>query len=153
VLVAVQREGWRAQENALLSVDAQAKTLTQEVLRKIGIVDVVARFVQQGYELAPDKFDVKRDVPPSLFSSNSVLQTTLVDADARTLQSNFPNDKGVDLSDRPHFLVHKRDAHVGLYISEPVVGRVSHKRSMRFPRYFVFQQADFMQPARPDFVR
>jgi putative transposase len=24
---------------------------------------------------------------------------------------------------------------------------------MRFPRYFVFQQVDFMQPARPDFVR
>ena len=24
---------------------------------------------------------------------------------------------------------------------------------LRFPRYFVFQQVDFMQPARPDFVR
>jgi hypothetical protein len=40
------------------------------------------------------------------------------------------------------------DSRDGITISDNLVDD-----NLRFPRYFVFQQVDFMQPARPDFVR
>src|SRR5260370_420383 len=67
-------------------------------------------------------------------SADTALQVTLVGANGEIMQTTTPNAKQVNLSDRPHFLIHQANPEAGLYISQPVVGRVSKHWTLQFTR-------------------
>lgn len=68
-----------------------------------------------------------------LIAGNSVaVQLGVVDLDGRLLASNIAVPTApIDLSDREHIKVHLHGARIGLFISEPLIGRVSNVRTIQ----------------------
>ncbi|MBE7941350.1 MULTISPECIES: ATP-binding protein [Ramlibacter] len=63
-----------------------------------------------------------------------VVQVAVAGADGRMLASSLPLDPRVSIADRPHFRVFAEDDAERLYLSTPVVGRVSRKMSLQMVR-------------------
>jgi PAS domain S-box-containing protein len=63
-----------------------------------------------------------------------IAQITVSDADGRLVYSNLAGWERVDISDRQHFKVHQARGTDELYISAPVLGRVSQRWTIQFTR-------------------
>ena len=59
---------------------------------------------------------------------------TIVGPNGDVLQTTTPGGKQVNLSDRPHVLIHQTNPEAGLYISQPVLGRLSNQWTLQFTR-------------------
>jgi diguanylate cyclase (GGDEF)-like protein/PAS domain S-box-containing protein len=63
------------------------------------------------------------------------IQIAVIDADGRLAYSNLnPNAEPISLADREHFRVHRDSGEDALFISKPVLGRVSKRWSIQFTR-------------------
>ncbi|WP_321959348.1 EAL domain-containing protein [Burkholderia cenocepacia] len=137
----------RDKESALSSaqelVATQATALQQQTLRRIRQMDLLAQVVKHQYEANPRNFAMQKDIPRGLFSADSAIQATIVDADGRTLQSTVPGISGVSIKDREHFQVLRDNPQVGLYISKPIIGRVSHRWSVQMARRLTDKSGGF----------
>jgi diguanylate cyclase (GGDEF)-like protein len=97
-------------------------------------VDEIARLVEFGYETSPRTFSLARYEAYGLISADTALQVTVVGANGHVIVSTLPFSGTVDLSDRAHFRVHLLNPHAGLYISQPVIGRISGRWSVQATR-------------------
>ena len=68
------------------------------------------------------------------FPQGSVLQVAVIGADGYLQYSNLGMQEKVYLGDREHFSVHLNKADQGLFISKPLMGKVSRKWSIQFSR-------------------
>ncbi|WP_412026109.1 putative bifunctional diguanylate cyclase/phosphodiesterase [Burkholderia cepacia] len=130
-------------EGVTKSVSIYSNGLQQEIVVKIRQMDFLTRSVKSIYERSADHFDLLRDIPSSMTSSDSAFQITVIDKTGVVAQSTRGNAKGVSLADREHFLVHRERRDVGLYISRPIVGRVSHAWSLQFARRLEYSDGLF----------
>jgi diguanylate cyclase (GGDEF)-like protein len=73
------------------------------------------------------------------------LQVAVADEHGNLIASSLgePSATPVNLSDREHFKIHKLSIDAGLYISKPVIGRVSKKWSIQLSRRFNKQSGEF----------
>ncbi|WP_175891712.1 sensor domain-containing diguanylate cyclase [Burkholderia cepacia] len=134
VLYRLQVDKRSAVHDARESAAVLADALAIHTLKTVHDVDEIARLIQFGYERAPAQFDLKPYQTYGLLSSSTALQVTLVGANGHVLMSTRLLHGDVDLSDREHIAVHRRRADVGLFISRPVIGRISGQRSIQGTR-------------------
>ena len=111
-----------------------ARSLQNHTLKTVHDVDEIALLIKYGYESAPQTFDLAQYEARGLISADTALQVTVVGADGHVLASTLKFSGVVDLSDREHFLVHRLNPAVGLFISKPVIGRVSKQWSVQATR-------------------
>jgi len=111
-----------------------ARSLKSHTLKTIHDVDTIALLIKYGYETSPQNFDLARYQAYGLITADTALQVTLVGADGHVLDSTLPFSGVVDLSDREHFRVHQSNPNVGLFVSRPVIGRVSKQWSVQGTR-------------------
>jgi diguanylate cyclase (GGDEF)-like protein len=111
-----------------------ASEFSAHVNKTIHDADVVVRFVKYEYERSPSTFSLKALNDHGLITADTALQVTIVDNDGKAIQSTASVLQPVNLSDRQHFSAHKANPDLGLYISEPVEGRLSHHRTIQFTR-------------------
>jgi diguanylate cyclase (GGDEF)-like protein len=111
-----------------------ATSLAQHIAKTIHDADLVVRVVKYEYERSPSTFDLVAYERNGLLMADTALQITIVDANGDIAQTTTPHAKPANLSDRAHFLIHRRDRDAGLYISQPVVGRVSGHWTLQFTR-------------------
>lgn len=71
-----------------------------------------------------------------------VLQLAIIDASGMLVWSTVPGFTPVDLSDRQHFQVH-RDGRRQLFISAPLIGRVSGRWSVQVTQAILDEAGDF----------
>jgi len=111
-----------------------ARSLQNHTLKTVHDVDEIALLIKYGYESAPQTFDLAQYQARGLISADTALQVTIVGADGHVLASTRKFSGVVDLSDREHFLVHRSSPQAGLFISKPVIGRVSKQWSVQATR-------------------
>ena len=111
-----------------------ADALKTHTLKTIHDVDEIALLVKYGYETEPRTFDLERYQAYGLISADTALQVTVVGANGRVITSTIPFSGSVDLSDREHFRVHRLRPDGGLFISQPVIGRISKQWSVQATR-------------------
>ena len=71
-------------------------------------------------------------------------QISIIDRDGIVIGSNLmAGGARLDLSDREHFRVHRDSAEDVLFVSKPVLGRVSHKWSIQLTRKMIAQDGSF----------
>ncbi|MDE1181850.1 sensor domain-containing diguanylate cyclase [Paraburkholderia sp.] len=116
------------------SANTLAAALQTHTLKTIHDIDEIALLVKYGYEDGSGNFDLGVLQARGLITSDTALQVTLVGADGRVIASTLPVGATVDISDREHFAVHRRRADAGLFISRPMIGRVSKKWSIQATR-------------------
>ena len=86
------------------------------------------------YTQHPDDFDLAGIMPAGQDPDNPTMQVSLTDAAGIMKTGNLPIAGRVDLSDREHIRVHFNTPKDELFISKPVLGRVSKKWSIQFTR-------------------
>ncbi|MGI4815105.1 MAG: putative bifunctional diguanylate cyclase/phosphodiesterase [Janthinobacterium lividum] len=115
-----------------------SSALEQHTVKAIHQVDQVTRFVKFEYEKSPSHFDLISTVNKGVVQNDTLLQISIIDEQgllrASTVQANAPAGPPVSLADREHFRVHRDRDTDQLFISKPVLGRVSGQWSLQMTR-------------------
>jgi diguanylate cyclase (GGDEF)-like protein len=131
--LAVERE--TVAHDALAEAAILSAALEQHTIKAIRQVDQITRFVKYEYEKAPASFDLTQAVDTGVVPSDTLVEVALIDEHGQLLSStSSAHPAPLDLSDREHFTVHQRDSKDFLFISKPVLGRVSHHWTLQVTR-------------------
>src|SRR5262249_36640751 len=126
-----RREAERANRNF-------AMVFEENVLRSIGEIDKALLYLRRSIETRQGSTDFGTIANTTDVLSEIIVQVAIIDANGILRASNAGPQPTlpVDLSDREHYKVHVGRNEDQLFISKPVVGRVSGKWSVQFSRRF-----------------
>jgi hypothetical protein len=111
-----------------------ARSLAEHVASSVGAIDLVLLHLRAELIESSEPAAARVAREQKYLKLEFVSQVTLVDAEGRIAWTSLPGWQGVDVSDRPHFKVLKQHGADGLYISEPVLERVSKQWTIQFTR-------------------
>jgi diguanylate cyclase (GGDEF)-like protein len=122
-----------------------AMVFEENVLRSIGEVDDALLYLRRNVESRQDSTDYNTIVRTTDIFSDIIVQVAIIDAHGVLRASNVgPNPtEELDLHDRPHFRAHLRTDKDFMFISKPMVGRVSGKWSIQLSRRFLNAEGTF----------
>ncbi len=115
-----------------------ARVFEQNVIRSLSEIDKSILYLRHAHEQAPAKDLWPRHIKQAFAASDMTFQLAVIDAKGRLLAT----DRGpqppvpIDLSDRAHFRVHAYMPGDTIYISKPVLGRVSKQWSLQATRRY-----------------
>lgn len=135
--LSVERETTLRESQASAAILSSA--LQQHTVRAIHQVDQITRFIKYEFEATHGQFDLARTVERGVVQSDTLVQVSIIDDQGRLIATTSKwnekwNEKPIDFSDREHFRVHKNSIDDSLYISKPVLGRVSHQWTLQITR-------------------
>lgn len=112
-----------------------SRAFEEHIIRSIKSVDLSLLHIRDAYRANPANFDVA-DWSRSLQSlTDLTFQIGLIDKNGILKLTNLGGSGNrVDLSDREHFKVHRDNPRDELFISKPVLGRVSQKWAIQMTR-------------------
>ncbi|MEO8406850.1 MAG: EAL domain-containing protein [Oxalobacteraceae bacterium] len=114
---------------------ANLTRVTQEhAARTFRSADQALRFIKAGYEAVGDRLDLKALMAQGVIDASIFNQVGVIDADGIFRLSNLPFSHSLNLSDRAHFKAHIAADTKELFISKPLVGRLSGKWSINLSR-------------------
>ena len=112
-----------------------ARGFDETIVRGFEAVDETLLFVRESYLRDPAGFDLTTWARSRYFRAGLVVQISLIGPDGIMLQSNVGTpDSRIDLSDRAHFRVHRDGSADTLFISPPVMGRISGRWTLNCTR-------------------
>jgi diguanylate cyclase (GGDEF)-like protein len=124
-----------AYREATASAAILSTALEQHTIKAIHQVDQITRFVKYEFEKSPDHFNLSATVEKGVVPSDTLVQVSIVNARGELIaNTSDPNPRPIDLSDREHFKVHQHNSADLLYISKPVLGRVSGHWTLQITR-------------------
>jgi PAS domain S-box-containing protein len=128
------RERSEAERAAYADIGNLARAFDEHVQRSFRMADHALLVLRREYENNPQDFTRSiRDFQNLAF--DILLQVAIIGKDGRMVFSDLaPTANPIDLSDREHFRVHRDSQQDALFISKPVMGRVSKKWSLQFTR-------------------
>ncbi|MDQ2101710.1 ATP-binding protein [Azospirillum isscasi] len=121
-----------------------ARAFEESIRQTVRRLDQALIHLRAEYAAAPDAFLVRaKDWQRSLYA-DLAFQVGVIGPDGRLRFSNLgvvPSP--IDLNDREHFAVHRRSGEDALFISRPILGRMSGKWSIQFTRRIVQPDGSF----------
>ena len=125
--------------------DSVTDNFRVNVLRSIGEIDKALLYLRRSIETRNDRVDLGTVVNTTDVLSEIIVQVAVIDADGILRATNVGPQPAppTDLSDREHYKVHVRSNQDLLFISRPLVGRASGKRSVQFSRRFMNSDGTF----------
>jgi diguanylate cyclase (GGDEF)-like protein len=122
-----------------------AMVFEENVLRSIGEIDKALLYLRRSIETRKDSTDFNTIVNTTDVLSEIIVQVAIIDATGMMRASNVGPQPAppMDLSDREHFRVHVNSNEDKLFISKPVIGRVSEKWSVQISRRFLNSDGTF----------
>jgi signal transduction histidine kinase len=131
--VEIASERRRAEDDAFKDAETFARAYAEHTARTIIAGDQSARFLQYQYEHRGALFDMNDYLASGVLATDIFNLFSIVNANGDVIASS-KTFTPVNLSDREHIRVHKQGASDKLFISKPVLGRVSNKWSMQLTR-------------------
>src|SRR4051812_31382284 len=124
----------RTESTALQDTANLARAFEEHIVRLMQAHDQILLFVRASIAKSP-QLDLAQWTREQQFSTDVTLQLATADKDGILTDSNLGMPAGrTDLSDREHFRVHADSNRDELFISRPVLGRVSGKWSIQLSR-------------------
>ena len=122
----------RAAEDDAMNLTGIAQTLTA---RTVEALDQALLATADLYRRDPAAFQMPDWVRDTSFLNGLNIQLAVADAAGLVVASTLPlPGTSVSIADRQHFRVHRDGGHDGLFVSAPLVGRVSNRASVQFVR-------------------
>jgi diguanylate cyclase (GGDEF)-like protein len=122
-----------------------AMIFEENVLRSLGEIDKALLYLRHTVETRRNTANFSTIVNTTDVLSDIIVEVAIIDADGILQASNAgPQPTGrMDLSDRDHFRFHLTSTTDQLYISKPVIGRVSGRWSIQITRRFLNPDGSF----------
>ncbi len=118
--------------------ELRAKQLTDSVAAQtstlISYIDFAAQELAEDYVNSPADFSNKAQQITQRFPDKALMQIAIIDAQGELRYSNIGFTAPINLSDREHFKTHLNTDQDKLFISKPLLGRVSKQWSIQFSR-------------------
>lgn len=112
-----------------------ARTFEEHVVRIFHDVDAALMLLRQAWEEERSGFEQMVRIIQKADDEALLVQIAVIGADGKLGYSSLdPDAEPVDLSDREHFLVHRESKEDTLFISKPILGRVSGRHSIQVTR-------------------
>lgn len=134
ILLQISSEGLHARQEAIRQNENLVHAFEEHVLRTVRSVDQTVRFIKYEYERKNGKIDLASYLSKGVIQPELLVQLAIIGPDGMLRQSNLPGAKPINLSFREHFRVHVNHDSGQLFISKPVLGKVSGKWSIQFTR-------------------
>lgn len=130
--------------NAEVALTNVAHAFEEYTVRFIEQIDEAALLLRQAWIRDRRNFQGAQEVLAPILSRNLVFQVAVIGADGRLDYSNLQrSSERIDLSDREHFRAHLENPRDFLFISRPVLGRVSNQWTIQFTRKILDAQGAF----------
>ncbi|WP_296947514.1 hybrid sensor histidine kinase/response regulator [uncultured Massilia sp.] len=123
----------RALAGATRDAASFARVFEEHTARTFQSADQAVRFIKYEYRDEGPHVDLARMVSSGVILGDIFNLYSIIDADGDLALSSQPF-RPVNLADREHVRVHRERADVGLFVSKPVLGRVSGKWSIQLTR-------------------
>jgi len=130
---------WHEYSAAELGAEKDAanlsRTFGEDTIRTVESVDQTLLFLRQAYQHDRTGFVSGTWSIGHAFLDELHVQLSLAGPDGQVVWSNLSSPHaGINVNDREHFLVQKEAGNDNLFISAPLVGRVSGKLTIQFTR-------------------
>jgi PAS domain S-box-containing protein len=124
-----------AVQHARTEVSNLGAAFQDEVTRVLDQVSGAMELVAQRMRAAPGAFDIHEWANEIPMMAPPIIQAAIIGPDGHLMSTTFEaHPKPIDLSDREHFRVHLDGSYHGLFISKPVVGRVTRQVTFQMTR-------------------
>ena len=124
----------RLRREATQQAELRAKQLTAAVAEQTAIllryIDFAAQELAEDYVESAADFSKKVPQITQRFPNKALMQVAITDAQGELLYSSLGFTAPVNLSDREHFKAHLNTDQDQLFISKPLLGRVSKQWSI-----------------------
>jgi len=112
-----------------------ARAFEEHVLSTVRQIDSMLLVLRDEYQNNPERFREQLALSRKRMLDDVIIQTSVIDASGFLIFSEQPLPAvPLYLGDREHFRVHRDGGNDFLFISKPVLGRVSKKWSIQFTR-------------------
>ncbi|HEY7246279.1 MAG TPA: EAL domain-containing protein [Xanthobacteraceae bacterium] len=129
------QDAGRTETAAYEETASLARVFEETIIRLIQAHDQTLLFARASYLKDPEQFDLSQWARDQQFASDVSLQIVIIDKQGMLAGSSLGMPAApMDLSDREHFRVHVDSDRDELFISKPVLGRVSRKWSIQLSR-------------------
>ncbi|HEX2943234.1 MAG TPA: ATP-binding protein, partial [Rhodopila sp.] len=119
---------------ALRETRGAALGLGETTLVSFDAIDQSLKALRMDYARDPATFDLKAWLASHQVGTGLLIQAAIVDRNGIVVASNLPLRGRVDLSDREHIRVQRQSTTDEMFISQPVLGRVSKTKSLNITR-------------------
>jgi signal transduction histidine kinase len=127
------RDSRQALHQAEVDLGNLSRAFAEHTAKTLEGADQALRFIRLAYLDNPRKFDIGAYLRDRQIIDSAYHLITVIGPDGLVRHSSKPFQR-IDLSDRPHFRIHAEGQADLLYISQPVLGRVSGKWSIQLTR-------------------
>lgn len=110
-----------------------ARIIDEHASRTILSADQASIFLANRYNDLGNRLDLKEFAQSGMFMGDMINQVAVIAGNGDLAISNLPTQK-INLSDREHFRVHLMQDTARIFISKPVLGRLSKKWSIQLSR-------------------
>lgn len=115
--------------------DNLSYAFAEQVKASLRGIDLSLISLREAWQSHPKQFHEAVLQQQNYFTREVSFQIGVIDADGMLVYSNLdPTAKPISLADREHFRVHRERASDQLFISKPILGRVSKRWSIQFTR-------------------
>jgi len=121
------------QQSAERDARSMARLFEEHASRTIDGADQTVRYLRQRYNAIGKALDIARELKDGLNPDDIYTLFSIIDERGNVALSSRPF-KAVNLLDRDHIRIHTLSDRDDLFISEPVLGRVSKKWSIQMTR-------------------
>lgn len=129
---------WRERIRALAAAEADtanlARVFEEHIQRTVDGLDQTLLHLKAEFERDPRGFRLNEAIANNIILKRVSVQIAVIDADGLIQDSNVPGFPRISLADREHFRVHREATADRLFISQPVVGRISGRWSVQLTR-------------------
>jgi len=130
----IQSERQLEINHALKESANYARTFEEHTVRTLKGMDQIAKDVKYEIEKEVSGIDMERLVKEVRFADPSMVQLSVANETGDLVGSNISSVAGATIKDREHFLVHREADDGKLFISKPVLGRLSGKWTIQLTR-------------------
>ena len=144
IAVHLREKSAEAMRQATSDTQNYAHAFEQNIVRTLDAIDQTLLFVRELYARDPAHFDLTTWARSRQFVRGLTFQISVINSDGILIESNLGRVAApVDLSDRPHIRAQRDSSDDRLFISPPLVGRVSGKVSLNASRKILDAQGHY----------
>jgi diguanylate cyclase (GGDEF)-like protein len=134
IAVAIDAEYRHGKASAVQSTANLAQAPEESTRRTIGQIDYILLSAGALRAAQGDRFDFREWARTQIIPDKMTAQIAMADRQGQVTNSTMPLPPGVSIADRPHFRVQIDPTSDSLFISRPVIGRVSGEQTIQFSR-------------------